>query len=123
MFLTGHLQDPSALEKMMSLLEDYVTVLQAETTSEGTTKEATPSYAMPSHTVSPDEWAEFENVYQIHCPKIYMDTAVRDVCCLTNIYSICAMLIEPQDHDKILLLLSCKKRTRISFGNAVCTSL
>jgi hypothetical protein len=64
---------------MTSLLEDYVTVLQAETTSEETTKEATPNYAMPSYTVSPDEWAEFENVYQIHCPKIYMDAAIRDV--------------------------------------------
>lgn len=65
----------------MALLEDYTTLLQAETTSEETAREATQSYLMPSHTVSPDEWAEFENVYQIHCPKIYMDSTIRDVRC------------------------------------------
>lgn len=72
-------KDPSSLQKMMSLLEDYVTFLRAEPRSEETSKEATQSYLMPSHTVSPAEWAEFENVYTIHCPKIYMDSAIRDI--------------------------------------------
>lgn len=94
---------------MMSLLEDYVTFLRAEPRSEETSKEATQSYLMPSHTVSPAEWAEFENVYTIHCPKIYMDSAIRDVCCFHVAYN-SAVLIEPQDHDTILLLLSCKER-------------
>ena len=63
----------------MSLLEDYVTLLQAESGSENTAREASQNYFMPSQMVSPEEWLEFENVYQIHCPKIYMDSAVRDV--------------------------------------------
>lgn len=102
----------------MSLLEDYVTLLQAEARSEETTREATRSYLMPSHTVSPDEWAAFENVYQIHCPKIYMDNTVRDVRCFYVGFT-SAIFMEPKDHDKILLLLSCKERARISFGNPV----
>jgi hypothetical protein len=104
----------------MSLLEDYMTLLQAETRSEETTKEPTQSYPMPLHTVSPDEWVEFENVYQIHCPKIYMDSAIRDVRCF-HVSFTSAIFIEPKDHDTVLLLLSCKKRSRIPFGNAVCS--
>jgi hypothetical protein len=68
---------------MVTLLEDYVALLQ-ETDKAPDRKSTKPpqSYLLPSYTVSPDEWAEFENVYQIHCPKIYMDNAIRDVCFL-----------------------------------------
>jgi hypothetical protein len=34
---------------------------------------------MPSDTVSPDEWSEFDNVYQVHCPKVFLNNAIRDV--------------------------------------------
>ena len=103
---------------MVSLLDDYVVHLQAETRSEETEKETKQSYLMPSHTVSPDEWAEFENVYQIHCPKIYMDNPIRDVRYFVVAFS-SAMLMESKAHDEILLLLPCKERARISFGNTV----
>ncbi|KAG6831126.1 hypothetical protein H0H92_012551 [Tricholoma furcatifolium] len=68
------------LEKMISLLEDYVSHLRdldAGLCDHPTSPEKT--YHLPSYTVSPDEWAEFENVYQIHCPKVFMDSAIRDV--------------------------------------------
>jgi hypothetical protein len=37
------------------------------------------TYYMPSDTVSADEWSCFDNVYQVHCPKIFMNNAIRDV--------------------------------------------
>lgn len=36
-------------------------------------------YQMPADFVSEDEWAEFDNVYQIHAPKLFFDSAIRDV--------------------------------------------
>jgi hypothetical protein len=64
------------LEKKISLLEDYVTKVATRASDTNDSE----SYYMPSDAVSPDEWADFENVYQIHCPKIFMDAAIRDVC-------------------------------------------
>jgi hypothetical protein len=37
------------------------------------------TYYMPSDTVSADEWSEFDNVYQVHSPRIFMNNAIRDV--------------------------------------------
>jgi hypothetical protein len=37
------------------------------------------TYYMPSDSVSADEWSEFDNVYQVHCPRIFMNNAIRDV--------------------------------------------
>ncbi|OBZ70295.1 hypothetical protein A0H81_09960 [Grifola frondosa] len=34
---------------------------------------------MPADSVSPEEWAEFDNVYQVYCPQIIMDNAIRDI--------------------------------------------
>lgn len=67
---------------MVSLLEDYVNVLkEVEISPESDFKDsAAQNYHMPSDIVSSDEWAEFDNVYQIHCPSIFMDSALRDVC-------------------------------------------
>jgi hypothetical protein len=68
------------LEKSLSLLENYVTRLaELDTTSDNGRADDAQAYYMPSDIVSPSEWAEFDNVYQVHCPKIYMDCAVRDV--------------------------------------------
>jgi hypothetical protein len=65
---------------MVRLLEDYVTHLrQANMSSSTTDNHGSQSYYMPSDTVSPNEWAEFQNVYQIHCPKIFLNAAIRDV--------------------------------------------
>ncbi|RDB22829.1 hypothetical protein Hypma_010076 [Hypsizygus marmoreus] len=72
---------PASLEKMMALLEDYIALLEEEPekTSDGSAEKNAKSYLMPSYTVSPDEWAEFKNVYQVHCPKIIMTSAIRDI--------------------------------------------
>lgn len=66
---------------MISLLQQYITVLEdADAGQENTNeREARDQYQMPSDTVSENEWAEFYHVYQIHCPKIFMDSAIRDV--------------------------------------------
>ncbi|OBZ70530.1 hypothetical protein A0H81_09422 [Grifola frondosa] len=37
------------------------------------------SYYMPTDSVSPEEWTEFDNVYQVYCPQIIMDNAIRGV--------------------------------------------
>ncbi|KAJ7590961.1 RNA pol II promoter Fmp27 protein domain-containing protein [Mycena floridula] len=66
----------SSLQKMVSLLEQYIAHLEETESGQVST---TNHYQMPSDTVSPDEWAEFDNVYHIHCPKIVMDTAIRDI--------------------------------------------
>lgn len=67
--------------KMVTLLEDYVSVLkEVEIRPDAVpNRDATQNYYMPSDIVSSDEWADFDNVYQIHCPSIFMDSAIRDV--------------------------------------------
>lgn len=75
-----------SIQKKITLLEQYILHLEddPETPSDGTDG-VSRAYQIPSDTVSPDEWAEFDNVYQIHCPKISLDAAVRDVC-MTMVY-------------------------------------
>jgi hypothetical protein len=36
-------------------------------------------YAMPANIILPEELADFANVYQVHCPKIHLNNATRDV--------------------------------------------
>lgn len=62
---------------------------------------AAENYNMQADIISPEEWAEFENVYQIHCPSIFMDSAVRDV---STTYQISNIYLQWIDHDAILLL-------------------
>ncbi|PBK72706.1 hypothetical protein ARMSODRAFT_953107 [Armillaria solidipes] len=70
-------QDKSSGKKVF-LLEKYISRLH-EPYINPDGKDASSHYQMPSDSVSPDEWAEFDNVYQIHCPKFFMDAAVRDI--------------------------------------------
>ncbi|KAF9268076.1 hypothetical protein L218DRAFT_994841 [Marasmius fiardii PR-910] len=63
-------------QRKINLLEQYIEALQkTDQDSSG----YSPDYQMPADSVSPDEWAEFDNVYQIHCPKLFLDSAVRDI--------------------------------------------
>lgn len=65
---------------MISLLEDYVQHLRnVERESRSSSLNGPLNYYMPSDSVSPDEWAEFDNVYQVHSPRIYLDNIIRDV--------------------------------------------
>ena len=65
---------------MLALLEEYIAVLRdTEAGLDDPEMQEVQNYHMPTAIVSPDEWAEFDNVYQIHCPSVFMDSAVRDV--------------------------------------------
>jgi hypothetical protein len=67
------------LEKKVNLLHDYINQLkQAADAVPGTVKSK--SYHLPSDMVCEEEWSGFDNVYQIHSPKVFMDSAIRDVC-------------------------------------------
>ncbi len=61
---------------MLTLLEAYIAHLRDVDIK----PDASFDYHMPTDNVSPHEWAEFENVYQMHLPSIFLDSAVRDVC-------------------------------------------
>ncbi|TCD68203.1 hypothetical protein EIP91_011375 [Steccherinum ochraceum] len=66
--------------KMITLLEDYAKHLaEVAATSRQTGPNGPHNYYMPSDSVSPEEWAEFQNVYQVHCPQIFMDNIIRDI--------------------------------------------
>ncbi|THV08447.1 hypothetical protein K435DRAFT_11362 [Dendrothele bispora CBS 962.96] len=67
-------------QKMILLLEQYAEHLKW--TDEGNPssgQDRFQNYQISADFVSPDEWAEFDNVFQIHCPKIFMDSAIRDI--------------------------------------------
>ena len=103
---------------MLSLLEEYVAALrEREAGLDDPQMEEPQNHYMPTDIVSPDEWAEFDNVYQIHCPSVFMDSAVRDV---RSLFPSSRLIIKVDaDNDKILLLLSRSKRIRISYGQSV----
>jgi hypothetical protein len=66
--------------KKIELLEDYVAQLRSMgVASPDPSTSSHNSYYMPTDTVQPSEWADFDNVYQIHSPKIYLNNAIRDV--------------------------------------------
>ncbi|KAF8897633.1 golgi-body localization protein domain-containing protein [Infundibulicybe gibba] len=71
--------EQSSLGKMAALLQEYITLLQRTEPTPKSKNRYTQNYHIPSDTVSPSEWAEFDHVYQIHCPKIFMDSAIRDI--------------------------------------------
>uniref|UniRef100_A0A0W0FJY9 Uncharacterized protein n=1 Tax=Moniliophthora roreri TaxID=221103 RepID=A0A0W0FJY9_MONRR len=69
--------DTQSRQRKIGLLEQYIDVLQKAETRPSSMEAY--DYQMPADSVSPDEWAEFDNVYQIHCPKLFLDSAVRDI--------------------------------------------
>ncbi|KAK7470536.1 Protein SABRE [Stygiomarasmius scandens] len=68
-------------QKMVSLLEQYIAHLinVDKGGSDISGQDGSQNYQMSADFVSPHEWAEFDNVFQIHCPKIFMDSAIRDI--------------------------------------------
>ncbi|KAI5893473.1 uncharacterized protein SCHCODRAFT_02747457 [Schizophyllum commune H4-8] len=71
-------EEGEPVQRMVTLLEEYITHLQEQETRQET-KVGEQDYRLPSDTVSPDEWAEFDNVIQVHCPKVFFDSAIRDI--------------------------------------------
>ena len=64
---------------MIALLEDYVQHLRTVDRESRSSSVNGLNYYMASDSVTPEEWAEFDNVYQVHCPRIYLDNIIRDV--------------------------------------------
>ncbi|OJA13790.1 hypothetical protein AZE42_00523 [Rhizopogon vesiculosus] len=70
----------STLHRMIALLQDYVNHLRmTEFPPTDPRSSNTENYYMPSDTVATDEWAEFENVYQVHAPKVFMNNSIRNI--------------------------------------------
>lgn len=62
---------------MIKLLEEYAAVLNG---SQATEEDPHPgSYYIATDTVPVSEWLGFENVYQVHCPRLFLNESVRDV--------------------------------------------
>ena len=64
--------------KMIKLLEEYAAVLSENQAAEGTDPHSR-SYYIAADTVPMSEWLGFENVYQVHCPRLFLNESVRDV--------------------------------------------
>ena len=60
---------------MIKLLEEYAELLSEGPAAEGTEG----SYYIATDTVPVSEWHGFENVYQVHCPRLFLNESVRDV--------------------------------------------
>ncbi|KAG2156152.1 golgi-body localization protein domain-containing protein [Suillus clintonianus] len=70
----------NSLHRMMALLQDYANHLRmTENPHTASRSSNIENYYMPSETVEADEWAEFENVYQVHAPKVFMNDSIRDI--------------------------------------------
>lgn len=97
--------------KMIALLEQYVSHLKAPGHKGG--QHMSHQYEIPSDLLSPEERVEFDNVYQIHCPKIVIDSAIRDV---SQQFLGDSAQCARSDHDPILLQFSCSKRSGVPYG-------
>ena len=75
-------------------------------------------YYIATDTVPVSEWLGFENVYQVHCPRLFLNESVRDVCvfCLEVAYLGSRILLDP---NAVLLLFAFKERIRIPPGYTV----
>lgn len=82
-------QGRATLAKMVTLLEEYVLHLRGvESKSRSAKYLETIDPTGLAYSISPDEWAEFENVYHCHCPKVFLDSAVKDVCLKSHFISL-----------------------------------
>lgn len=62
---------------MITLLQEYISLIESSCVAPE--DHQTQNYLMPSESVSPGEWADFDNVYQVHNPTLYLDAPIRDV--------------------------------------------
>ena len=107
---------------MLPLLEDYAKQLQKdEDHAKLQNTIGRQSYYMPPDSVSPEEWSEFSNVYQVHCPQVFMDNIIRDVSpqqVFTTHLSLINVIV---DIITILLLFSRSTGDGVSYGQSVST--
>ncbi|KAL4076077.1 golgi-body localization protein domain-containing protein [Scleroderma citrinum] len=75
----ANLETRSTLERMVVLLREYVAHLrEVDQLSESALNNLS-NYYMPSELISASEWADFENVYQVHAPNLFMCDSVRNL--------------------------------------------
>jgi len=65
--------------KMIKLLEEYAAVLNENQAAGESMESPTGNYYIATDTVPMSEWCGFENVYQVHCPRLFLNESVRDV--------------------------------------------
>ena len=65
--------------KMIKLLQEYAEVLSGGPVAEDATDPRPGSYYIATDTVPVSEWLGFEHVYQVHCPRLFLNESVRDV--------------------------------------------
>lgn len=88
-------EEVSSLEKKIDLLSDYITHLrEMDTTSQTRDSDHDNIYHMPSEQVSAEEWADFENVYQIHSPKLFLTVCVIQPSYFPSLNGLHRMLLE-----------------------------
>lgn len=64
---------------MIKLLEEYAAVLNENQAAGESMESPTGNYYIATDTVPMSEWRGFENVYQVHCPRLFLNESVRDV--------------------------------------------
>ncbi|KAH7887657.1 golgi-body localization protein domain-containing protein [Phlebopus sp. FC_14] len=73
-------QKQHPMSKMVFLLQEYIAHLRAvDASPNGLRTSNVENYYMPSDIVSADEWTDFENVYQVHSPKLFLSSPIRDI--------------------------------------------
>ncbi|KAI6047410.1 golgi-body localization protein domain-containing protein [Pisolithus marmoratus] len=76
---TESMEKHRALDRMITLLGEYIAHLrEMDQLSEAALSNLS-NYYMPSDLISASEWADFENVYQVHAPSLFMCDSVRDL--------------------------------------------
>ena len=105
--------------KMIKLLEEYSAALGANITTEEGTHSRSGGYYLPTDTVSVSEWLGFENVYQVHCPRLFLNESVRDVGVLDLDSGRSLGLRCFPDLDAVLLLFAFEERIRIPVSHTV----
>lgn len=76
---TENIEKHRALDRMIILLGEYVAHLREMDQLSETALSNLSNYYMPSDLISASEWADFENVYQVHAPSLFMCDSVRDL--------------------------------------------
>jgi len=77
--LSSHNRREDATLKMIDLLEEYAAVLRENQAVEESVGSRSGNYYIATDTVPVSEWLGFENVYQVHCPRLFLNESVRDV--------------------------------------------
>lgn len=76
---TESIEKHHALDRMITLLREYIAHLREMDQLSDAALSNLSNYYMPSDLISASEWADFENVYQVHAPSLFMSNSVRDL--------------------------------------------